>query len=56
MPPEQKGKPEEDKPIPGKVLYLDDPYCWYSHADVRPFMGSPEYAVRITREEPRDPS
>lgn len=37
----------DDQPIPGKVLFMPDPYAWYEQSDVRPYFDRPEYDVRI---------
>lgn len=36
-----------DHPRPGHVLFLDDPYCWYSNRDVRKYLEDPAYDVRM---------
>lgn len=37
-----------DHPRPGQVLFLADPYCWYSNPDVRKYLTDPAYAAEMT--------
>lgn len=46
MIPEDHGQATKP-PLPGEVLLLADPYCWWPQADVRPYMGNEAYEVRI---------